>query len=295
MNQKTYKIKTSTFSQYLTNNNHYKMKGFTLCLTALLIASCLASPQFKPKPKPTKCAIKDGDTLYFQDMHDGDQKQVTLKDGKITITPHGNDQTWTTTSDFDETKCSVLVDFNVPNKPNPPPIKLTATFWNLGNLGTRKASMIFTDLTGKLADATTPLNAWVQIEQKDDFNLMCAVDIGKAAENLAKAGIEIAKAVKDCASSASECTTDIGTTGSLLSSASQSVEAALKDCGNISSACANDISAAAGSLSSSVTTIGAAETDCQSDLTKCVSDVKTAVTQIATAATDIASAVKDCA
>lgn len=118
--------------------------------------------------------------------------------------------------------------------------------------------------------------------------MMCAVDIGKAAENLAKAGIEIAKAVKDCASSASECTTDIGTTGSLLSSASQSVEAALKDCGNISSACANDISAAAGSLSSSVTTIGAAETDCQSDLTKCVSDVKTAAAAAVTAMQDLA-------
>ena len=72
-------------------------------------------------------------------------------------------------------------------------------------MGQRKASVIFNDLTGKLAPATQPLNAWVQIIE-DDFNLMCAVDIGKAAENLAKAGIEIAKAVKECGSSASECT-----------------------------------------------------------------------------------------
>ena len=68
-----------------------------------------------------------------------------------------------------------------------------------------------------------------------NVGLMCAVDIGKAAEALASAGIEIAQAVKDCATDASKCVQDIGTVGTDLANASTEVEAALKDCGNISS------------------------------------------------------------
>jgi len=109
------------------------------------------------------CALVDGDIVVFQDMHDGDQKQVTLEDGRLSILPYANNETWATYSDFDDNSCSASIDFNVPNKPSPPPINLTATFWRLSNGDDAKVSAIFNDFTGKLAPATQPLNAWVQI------------------------------------------------------------------------------------------------------------------------------------
>lgn len=111
----------------------------------------------------TGCALVDGDIVVFQDMHDGDQKQVTLEDGRLSILPYANNETWATYSDFDDTSCSASVDFNVPNKPSPPPINLTATFWRLSNGDDAKVSAIFNDFTGKIAPAAQPLNAWVQV------------------------------------------------------------------------------------------------------------------------------------
>merc|ERR1712195_381145 len=52
------------------------------------------------------CALVDGDIVVFQDMHDGDQKQVTLEDGRLSILPYANNETWATYSDFDDNSCS---------------------------------------------------------------------------------------------------------------------------------------------------------------------------------------------
>jgi len=111
---------------------------------------------------PASCPIVPGDILVFQDMHDGDQKQVTLKDGQLSILPYGNTQTWSTSATFDFRHCNASIDFNVPNKPSPPPINLTATFWSLSSFGDSKLSVIFNDNTATLAPAATPLNAWIQ-------------------------------------------------------------------------------------------------------------------------------------
>lgn len=96
-------------------------------------------------------------------MHDGDQKQVTLEDGRISILPYANNETWATYADFDFQHCNASIDFNVRGKPSPPPINLTATFWRLSALEEAKVSVIFNDYTSTLAPASTPLNAWVQI------------------------------------------------------------------------------------------------------------------------------------
>merc|ERR1719171_1460283 len=63
----------------------------------------------------------------FHDMHDGDMKQVAANlDNTFQINPYNNTQTWTVRGKFDE-NCVGVVDFNVPGKPNPPPLN----FWVL--------------------------------------------------------------------------------------------------------------------------------------------------------------------
>eukprot|EP00658_Telonema_sp_P-2_P012262 TRINITY_DN14674_c0_g1_i1.p1 TRINITY_DN14674_c0_g1~~TRINITY_DN14674_c0_g1_i1.p1 ORF type:complete len:198 (+),score=35.37 TRINITY_DN14674_c0_g1_i1:173-766(+) len=109
------------------------------------------------------CGIKEGDSIVFADMHDGDQKKVSLSNGVITIVPHANNQTWTTSADFSPVHCTASIDFNVPDKPSPPPINLTATFSMLTAARSAKAAVVFNDKTGKLAPASTPLNAWIQL------------------------------------------------------------------------------------------------------------------------------------
>ena len=79
---------------------------------------------------------------------------------------------------MDPNTCSAIVDFNVPGKSNPPPVKLTATVWAQSRAvatGTlKKYAIEFTDPSGKLASPSVPLNAWVQVEsssQKIDPSL----------------------------------------------------------------------------------------------------------------------------
>ena len=69
---------------------------------------------------------------------------------------------------MDPTNCTAIVDFNVPGKPNPPPVKLMATVWTQSlpqPKGTIEKYVIeWTDPSGKLASPEVPLNAWVQKE-----------------------------------------------------------------------------------------------------------------------------------
>ena len=97
-------------------------------------------------------------------MHDGDQKQISVTDGVLTILPHGNNQTWVVKSPIlaSENSCSASIDFNVPGKPGPPPVNLTAVLqqaYGSSSWGTR--TVIFYDPTGTIAPATQPLNAWL--------------------------------------------------------------------------------------------------------------------------------------
>lgn len=101
----------------------------------------------------------------YADMHDGDKKLVILEGSDMIIKPYGNNQTWVVRAKANVKYCSAVIDFNVPGKPGPPPVNLTATFWR----GTRaplpvlKTEFEFTDPTGTLAAADYPLNHWVEI------------------------------------------------------------------------------------------------------------------------------------
>lgn len=114
----------------------------------------------------------------FADIHDGDQKQVTVDNSTacgptLEITPFGNDENWSISSKLDLTHCNATIDFNVPGKPNPPPVNLTATIWleyraaddpqvNPSVWAPTRYTLAFTDPTGTLAGPEYPLNFWVQ-------------------------------------------------------------------------------------------------------------------------------------
>jgi hypothetical protein len=103
----------------------------------------------------------------YADMHDGDKKEVILEGEGMTIKPYGNNQTWIVKTKVDRKTCSAVVDFNVPGKPGPPPVNLTATFLYNSRLEgkDRKTEYEFTDPTGTLAAADFPLNHWVEISR----------------------------------------------------------------------------------------------------------------------------------
>ena len=64
--------------------------------------------------------------------------------------------------------CTAVVDFDVPGKPNPPSVRLTATvgiqsrFLLTGTL--EKYAIEWTDPSGRLGPPSVPLNTWVQME-----------------------------------------------------------------------------------------------------------------------------------
>jgi FlaG/FlaF family flagellin (archaellin) len=116
-------------------------------------------------PLSLKCL--DSFRGIYADMHDGDQKEVTVFQGTITIKPSGNDQTWQVDADFDTTYCNASIDFNVPGKPSPPPVSLTATLWGATSADptgfSTKGVLEFTDPSGTLAAPAFPLNHWVEV------------------------------------------------------------------------------------------------------------------------------------
>jgi len=104
----------------------------------------------------------------FADLHDGDEKRIALSGDDLTVTSNGN-ETWVVHSKLDRELCRTTINFNVPGKPSPPPVNLTATLWQAGILnffasGAKKKTVIeFTDPSGTLAEAAYPLNHWVEL------------------------------------------------------------------------------------------------------------------------------------
>ncbi|CAE7501345.1 Dnaaf5 [Symbiodinium sp. CCMP2592] len=101
----------------------------------------------------------------YADMHDGDKKAVDIKEGKMTIRPSGNNQTWVVIADVDD-RCTAEVDFNVPGKPSPPPVPLELKLWHLQSSSFQKTSFEFSDPSGTLAPPGIPLNAWLEIPSR---------------------------------------------------------------------------------------------------------------------------------
>lgn len=103
--------------------------------------------------------------LVVNDMHDGDQKllKVSHESNDFKITPYNNNQTWKIAARFDnDHDCTALVNFDVPNKPNPPPVPLNGRVWGMASIGgADKNALLFTDPSGNIANPEKPLNVWV--------------------------------------------------------------------------------------------------------------------------------------
>lgn len=128
----------------------------------------VASPAMVEDDCNAPCADWTG-SVVFADMHDGDQKSVSLAAQQLTIQPHANNQTWRVAEEVvvaPDGGCTASIDFNVPGKPSPPPVNLRATFSLLktktvGGCGQR--SIVFTDPSGTIAKPDFPLNTWIEI------------------------------------------------------------------------------------------------------------------------------------
>jgi len=123
----------------------------------------VTSDQYVRADAPKEKACPDKLHAVYADMHDGDKKQVILSGKALTIKPSGNNQSWAVNAEFDPISCSAVVDFNVPGKPGPPPVKLTATLWYSIAADFKKTEFEFTDQSGTLAAKGFPLNRWVDI------------------------------------------------------------------------------------------------------------------------------------
>eukprot|EP00747_Dinoflagellata_sp_TGD_P200344 gnl/TRDRNA2_/TRDRNA2_73741_c0_seq1.p1 gnl/TRDRNA2_/TRDRNA2_73741_c0~~gnl/TRDRNA2_/TRDRNA2_73741_c0_seq1.p1 ORF type:complete len:134 (-),score=17.92 gnl/TRDRNA2_/TRDRNA2_73741_c0_seq1:158-508(-) len=114
-------------------------------------------------------------------MGDGDEKLVRISadSGSMTITSHDTNQTWIVHANIDLTTCTALVDFHVPGKPNPPPVKnLVATFWKLASpvgdsgSGSKKSNIMlqFTDPSGYFrVPADYPIGAWIMVTKTKEI------------------------------------------------------------------------------------------------------------------------------
>merc|ERR1711865_420894 len=89
---------------------------------------------------------------------------MRLDGSSMTVTPSGTNETWTVEAFFDCGTGTAIVDFDVSGKPNPPPVPLVATYWNIHSMSTSKAMWEFTDPSGFLALPGYPLNQWVPLE-----------------------------------------------------------------------------------------------------------------------------------
>lgn len=120
----------------------------------------------EPQPCPDgHCNCPGYLQAVYADMHDGDQKEVTISGKSLTIKPSGNDQTWIVKTELDLRSCSANIDFNVPGKPDPPPVNLTATLWFVLSSKDNKTEFEFTDPSGTLAAKDFPLNRWVELKK----------------------------------------------------------------------------------------------------------------------------------
>jgi len=86
----------------------------------------------------------------------------------LQIKPSGNNETWVVDAELDSKSCSAVIDFNVPGKPGPPPVNLTATLWASRSAKGSKSELEFTDPSGTLAEGSFPLNHWVELSAKSE-------------------------------------------------------------------------------------------------------------------------------
>jgi|Transcript_116872 hypothetical protein len=108
----------------------------------------------------------------FVDIHDGDKKELTISGQTLIIKPSGNNQTWQVKTTIEPKSCSAIVNFDVPGKPNPPPVKLMATLMKTLSKYETNFEIEFTDPSGTISSPGMPLNHWVQLQTLSGASLI---------------------------------------------------------------------------------------------------------------------------
>ena len=142
------------------------MNQFLVILSTLLVGTSVYTYVTNSSNFEYECSISDKPMdAIFADMHDGDKKRIKIAGKHMTILPYGNNETWVVNAVIDVVYCNATVDFNVTGKPNPPPVKLIITAWEMVHVLPQKYKVAFefTDPSGTLGPSTTPLNIWIMI------------------------------------------------------------------------------------------------------------------------------------
>ena len=140
-------------------------------LPSLLFAFAASLEQREPLAAAENCVPPAGKTysMVLSDIHDGDKKRFDItgssdpKLASITLSPYNNSQSWTGHASWNGTGCFAMIDFNVPGKPPPPPVKLLMSYVFDAKLkqGPFFPMMSFTDPSGTIASKSTVLNLWL--------------------------------------------------------------------------------------------------------------------------------------
>merc|ERR1712032_509423 len=128
------------------------------------------------------CDLKEG---VYADMHDGDEKVVSITDGAMTITSANRTQTWRVETTLDCSTHKAMVDFDVPGKADHPPVPIQATLYTSLSAAAEKTTFVFTDTSGQLVDdATFPLNQWVQETSKPGRKFRCPAELSAVFQDM---------------------------------------------------------------------------------------------------------------
>lgn len=98
--------------------------------------------------------------LIFYDIHDGDYKLIKIKNYKYTILPYKNHQKWIINGNLNH-KLQGIINFNVKDKPNPPPVNLLLKINEITN---ENIIILFFDPSGQISPQNQPVNIWYNIK-----------------------------------------------------------------------------------------------------------------------------------
>lgn len=140
------------------------------------INTWISYPPVPPQGAALGWKCPDLGSLVAADMHDGDQKKITIVGRMIQIEPVNDKEKWIVKAELNKSYCGAMVDFRVPGKPNPPPCKLRAQVFTETPDGSSlfKFAIVFNDPENacKFPEPKAPLNMWVDTlneeHSKDD-------------------------------------------------------------------------------------------------------------------------------
>jgi hypothetical protein len=106
---------------------------------------------------PSQCA--EFPSTVFNDMHDGDNKTVSLANGMLTL---GQAGIWNLTTPINTSTCQATVDFSKTTKPAKPPVPLVVTVAMQAGFGGKGFVMTWRDPSSTISpSAAYPINMWL--------------------------------------------------------------------------------------------------------------------------------------